>query len=139
LSLIKKSKKKKQLETKLKSGEESTHKVIEQELTQHAKKCACEHASSAAEKEKCQAACKSRQEILKKTVLEHVDETASSCAVKASLACTNEKDKTSCKQCKKSFIVLCVEEQTKRKQELLNLLDNCDSFLEEDYGNVYQS
>jgi len=131
--ILQEEQEKKEIESKLQKVEDWKHDQIKQEISHHAKKCACEHASSAAEKDKCIAACKSRQKLLKKKLQDHVDEISSSCAVKASLACADTKTEDS-KQCKKSFIVLCIEEQTKRKQELANLLDDC----EDNYSIVYQ-
>jgi len=131
--LLKEEEEKKEIQSKLLKVEEWKHDQIKQEISHHAKKCACENAATSAEKEKCQAACKSRQQLLKQKVQDHVDEISSSCAVKASLACADTKSADS-KECKKSFIVLCVEEQTKRKQELVNLLDDC----EDNYNVVYQ-
>jgi len=76
---------------------------------------------------------------LKKVVAEHAQETSTSCEVKASIAC-GENNTEDCRQCKKSFIVLCVEEDIKRKNELVHLLENCDSFLEDEFQStsVYQ-
>jgi len=102
------------------------HKLIKKELHEHSQKCACESATTAEEKKKCHAACQSRQVILKKKVTDYVDETSTSCQVKASLACGHLKTKEECKQCKKGFIVLCIEEETKRKNELVAILEKCD-------------
>jgi len=136
LKILKEEQEKNEYETKLKQEELAKHKLIQDELREHSKKCACESASTEEEKEKCLLACGSRQGILKKKLGEYVDETSSTCKVKAGLACNHLKSKAECRQCKKDFIVLCVQEETKRKNELVNILENCDTYLEDE--PVYQ-
>jgi len=119
--------------SKLHQEEQLKHDQIKQQIHHHSKKCACESATTAEEKKKCVASCKSRKELLNQLVTDHVDETSSSCSVKASLACTAEDE-----DCQKNFILHCVEEDQKRKNELVTLLENCDSFSVDDYNVVYQ-
>jgi len=126
IKLSKEEQEKKEYKHRLHSDEKTKHKLIKKELHEHSQKCACESATTAEEKKKCHAACQSRQVILKKKVTDYVDETSTSCQVKASLACGHLKTKEECKQCKKGFIVLCIEEETKRKNELVAILEKCD-------------
>jgi len=125
--LVTEEKEKKAFQIKLHSEESAKHNTIEEEVRSHSQKCACETAKTTEEKKKCVAACHSRQTILKRKVSDYVEETSSACAVKANLACGHlKKNKEECKQCKKEFVVICIEEESKRKSELVYLLENCD-------------
>jgi chromosome segregation ATPase len=131
--LLLQQEKKKELENKL-TKEEEEKNILESDLKKeihvHAKKCACAYSS---DKQKCVEACKSRKVVLKEKVTTHHDVTSNSCVAKASIACGPQDT-----DCQKDFIVLCVEEEIKKKNELLNILDNCDSYLDDSYSVVYQ-
>jgi hypothetical protein len=128
--LLQEEEEKKQFEEKLQQIAEKKHKEIKGEISQHAKKCACAEETTAEGKAKCKAECSERKTHLKKKVGDHVEETTSSCAFKASIAC-GDKDTKDCKECKKSFIRICVQSELERKNELIKFLDECDSFQED--------
>jgi len=111
---------------KLQKGDDKKHNEIKEKITHHAKKCTCAHAKTTEAKTKCIETCKSKKEHLKKIVADHVKETSTSCESKSSVVCGDSNTADS-QKCKKSFIVLCNEEQTKRKNELVTLLENCES------------
>jgi len=116
----------KEVSLKLKNEENKKLHSISNEVLSHSEQCSCDTAKTAAEKESCIAACKTRQVILKKKVNDYVEETSSVCAVKATIACGHLKNKAECNQCKKEFVVLCIDEENKRKNELVSLLESCD-------------
>jgi len=121
---------------KQQTTEEKKHNQIKQEIGTHAKKCACTSAKTPQEKGKCKAECQFRHTQLKKKVHAHVS--VSSCQAKASLACGDAATQE-CNDCKKSFLLICGEEESKKKEELVKLLSDCDSYLEDDFKTfVYQ-
>jgi len=131
--LLEQQERNKELELKILEEEKEKKKLeyeLKKEIHHHAKECACE---TSANKQKCEQDCKSRKDLLKKKVTTHHDTNSGSCVVKSSIACGAED-----KECQKDFIVLCIQEETKKKNELLNIIDNCDSYLEDDYSIVYQ-
>jgi len=103
------------------------HKNIKQEIKHHASECGCAESTTPAEKSKCRTECESRSVVLKKKVNAHVAK-ETNCQSKAVIACGDSKSKK-CLSCKKSFILVCVSEETKRRNELVSLLEECDSFL----------
>jgi len=118
---------KKVLVDKIVQKENKVHKQIKQAIKHHASKCVCAESETAAEKAKCRSECESRSVDLKKKVTEHVNK-ESDCQRKAVIACGEENSKE-CVRCQKTFILLCVTEETKRRNQLVSLLDECDSFL----------
>jgi len=109
------------------SEEEKKHKLLKAEIHHHAKECACENSKTAEEKAICKEECRIRKQHLNQKVSDHVSN-PTACEEKAVLACGNTETKE-CHKCKKSFIILCVQEENKRRSELVTLLDECDSFL----------
>jgi len=118
--------------------QQDDHKTIKQEIKKHATKCACEQSTTPAAKAKCRTECENRGKDLKKKVTAHISK-ESNCQEKSVIACGND-NSSECVSCKKSFILVCVTEEVTRKNELVSLLDECDSFLlEPSLGNTYNT
>jgi len=116
--------------------EEKRIKELEEVIKKHGKECACEGAKTYEEKRKCRAECKSRKHHLKRVLADHVSK-PSTCEQKAIAVC-GDIHTDECVECQENFIVLCVEEEAKRKDNLVNLLEECDEHFDYQQGIKYQ-